>query len=105
MLCSIRLLAHRYVPFEIMSFAFGGWRVDIELWLLRREPLFELLDANQRFKVEKIEGLTEKVFRGDFDLVRTKWSFTKSCEPTSNAKGPWDFAPERSPQPRFEGRF
>ena len=30
---------------------------------------------------EEIEGLTEKVFGGDFDLVRTNWSFPENCEP------------------------
>ena len=64
------------VSFQIMPlarFAFGRRRVDTKIKLLfsvRQVLVFKLLEASQSVIVdgEEIEGLTAKVFRGDFHL-------------------------------------
>ena len=75
------LLAHRFVS----DYAFG----KIRFWSLEGRHqgiaivsvgpvlLFKLSEASQSVIVggEEIEGLTAKVFRGGFDLVRTSCSF------------------------------
>ena len=37
------------------------------------------LDASQIVSCEEIEGLTAKVFRGNFDLIRINFSFRENC--------------------------
>ena len=36
---------------------------------------------SESYSGEEVQGLTVKVFGGDFDPVRTNWSFPENCEP------------------------
>ena len=61
------IISFRFGLCPSARFACGRWRVDIEVW-----SLFSVR-AVMSYSGEEIEGLTVKVFGGDFGLVPTNW--------------------------------
>ena len=76
-MCSslIALLAHPFVSFHIIpSLLVAGGSTSRYSYYFLSEKLAVRCES-ESYSSEQIEGLTAKVFGGDFELVRTIWSF------------------------------
>ena len=81
---AIRLLVHGFVSDfvvgQINLWSPEGRHRGIVIVFCQRVGFSSNLDASQIVSSEEIEGLTAKVFRGDFDLIRINFSFRENCD-------------------------
>jgi hypothetical protein len=91
----IRLLAHRFVSFQIMpSLLVGGGSTSRDSYFFLSEKWL-------------VEGLTAKVFGGDFDLVRTNLKIVNPYFQTPRGHANVGFHPRKlaaTKRCRFESR-